>query len=378
MESLLKTPLYNIYGKYGAQVIDFSGWALPVQFSGIIEEHKTVREKVGLFDVSHMGEILVFGEGSEKFLDYLFANDISSLKIERVKYAHMCYPNGGVVDDILVYRYGMDEFLLVVNASNIEKDFEWIKNHAPHGIAVENVSEVTAQIAIQGPFAKEVLKKISDFDLEMKYYSFKRDVLIFGYKCIISRTGYTGEDGFEINCAPGDAINIWEEIMKTGEEFGIKPIGLGARDTLRFEACMPLYGHELSESVSPIQAGLERYVKTDKDDFIGKDVLKEQIESGVKKRIFGLEMIGRGIPRNGYQVLYDGTVIGTVTTGSYCPTNGKNNALALIEIELLEEKFGKFDADKNDYIDKEFQIKIRDNEIDSRVVKTPFYRRQRV
>lgn len=371
MDNLLKTPLFNIYNEYGGKVVDFAGWALPVQFSGIIEEHKAVRTKAGLFDVSHMGEILVFGGQAVNFLDFLLANDIASLKSGKIRYAHMCNNNGGVIDDILVYKLGIDEYLLVVNASNIEKDYNWIKSQAPKEVSVEDVSQQFAQLALQGPKALEILSKLTDFNLNsLKYYSFEKDVFVSGFKCIISRTGYTGEDGFEIYCSPKDAPNLWRIILDTGKDLGAVPVGLGARDTLRFEACMPLYGHELAEDITPLEAGFEKYVKLEKPDFIGGKALAEQKLKGIPRSLVGIEMVERGIPRGGYPVVSDGEVIGTVTTGSYCPTINKNLALAYVDVK--KNTIG----DKGKPVEgQEVYIQIREKNIMAKTVITPFYRR---
>lgn len=371
MNNLLKTPLFDIYNDYGGKVVDFAGWALPVQFSGIIEEHKAVRNNAGLFDVSHMGEILVFGEQATGFLEYLLANEISSLKKGKIRYAHICNKNGGVVDDILVYKFSMDEYLLVVNASNIEKDYKWIKQHAPKEVFVEDVSRQTAQLALQGPKTVEILSKLTNFNLNsLKYYSFEREVFVLDYKCIISRTGYTGEDGFEIYCAPKDAPDLWRSILEAGKDMGAVPVGLGARDTLRFEACMPLYGHELADDITPLEAGLERYIKLDKSDFIGKDALEEQKNNGIPRMLIGIEMIERGIPRGGYSIIVDGKVIGNVTTGSYCPFVNKNLALALVNTEKLVIK-----ENGEPVVGQEMYVEIREKQIAAKTVITPFYRR---
>ncbi len=363
MDNLLKTPLYELHKMQGARIIDFAGWALPVQFSGIIEEHLMVRTGAGLFDVSHMGEIVVTGKGAVRLLDYLLANEISSLENGIIRYSHICNPNGGVVDDILVYRLGIEEFLLVVNASNIGKDLSWIKSYAYGDVEVEDVSGTTAQLAVQGPFAEGVIQKlISDKIAGMKYYSFQRDVHIGRHRCILSRTGYTGEDGFEIYCSQDEASDLWNLLMDAGEEYNLRPAGLGARDTLRFEACLPLYGHELSEDITPLEAGLGRFVKMDKRDFIGRAALKKQAEEGLKRRLAGLEMMDRGIPRTEYGVFHKGSPVGFVTTGSYCPALQKNLALAIIDINSSE-------------IGQVVEVDIRGRKLEAKVVDTPFYRR---
>ncbi len=363
MDNLLKTPLYELHKMQGARIVDFAGWALPVQFSGIIEEHQAVRTGAGLFDVSHMGEIVVFGKYSARFLEYLLANEISSLADGGIRYSHICNPDGGVVDDILVYRLGGEEFLLVVNAANIEKDLKWIKSYAPTGIEVEDVSEATAQLALQGPFAERIISKlVPDEIIGIKYYSFKRDVTIGRHRCILSRTGYTGEDGFEIYCSPDEATSLWNLLIEAGEGYNLRPVGLGARDTLRFEACLPLYGHELSEDITPLEAGIGRFVKMDKGDFIGRAALEKQLEGGLKRTLAGLEMIDRGIPRNGYTVFHKESQAGSVTTGSYCPTLEKNLALAILDINYTE-------------IGQVVEVDIRGKRLEAKVVDTPFYRR---
>lgn len=374
MEYLLKTPLYNIYKDYGAKVIDFAGWALPVQFSGIIEEHQTVRTRVGVFDVSHMGEILISGKGSTEYLDYLLANEIAALKNGGVRYAHICNYNGGVIDDILVYRFDNEEYMLVVNAANIDKDLGWIRFHHQHNVNVKDISRATGQLAIQGPCSEAVLKKLASIDMDkMRYYSFEKNVVINGHKCVLSRTGYTGEDGFEIYCSHDNAAALWESIMEAGEEYGICPVGLGARDTLRLEACMPLYGHELSDDISPLEAGLGNYVKLDKGDFIGKSGLVDQEQHGVQRKLFGLEMVERGIPRNGYPVLVEGQKIGTVTSGSYCPTLQKNLALAILQTKLSTQDSA---LRTNIFIGQGVEVEIRGKAVKAKVVEIPFYRRQ--
>lgn len=363
MTELKKTPLSDIYKDYGGRVVEFAGWALPVHFSGVIEEHMAVRINAGLFDVSHMGEILVFGSQATDYLDYVLANEISTLKPGRIRYAHICNTDGGVVDDVLVYRLDHTEYMLVVNASNIDKDLQWLGSYAYKDVSIEDVSGATAQLAVQGPKAEPILKKLTHYDLSgMGYYSFDRGVIIADCKCIISRTGYTGEDGFEIYCSPNDAVHLWNSIAAAGEEFGLKPAGLGARDTLRFEACMPLYGHELDQNISPIEAGLKKYIKFGEGSFVGKEALMGQIERGTEKKLAGLEMVDRGIPRNGYPVMMKGKQIGYVTTGSYCPYLQKNLALAIIKAEYT-------------HIGKEVEVEIRGKGAKAKVVETPFYRR---
>lgn len=366
MAELKRTPLYPVYAKYGAKTIDFGGWDLPVQFSSIMEEHDAVRNRAGLFDVSHMGEVNVKGKDALKFLQYLMTNDVAKLEIGQAIYTPMCYPDGGIVDDLLIYRTAENDYLLVVNASNTDKDVEWIEKHLEGEVEVTNISNKFAQLAIQGPLAESILQKLTSQDLqEIKFFRFKEDVEIAGKKALVSRSGYTGEDGFELYCAPEDVVALWEKLLEAGEPEGILPCGLGARDTLRFEAKLPLYGQELSPEISPLEAGLGMWVKVDKEsDFIGKEFLKEQKQNGVPRKIVGIEMIDRGIPRHGYPVFVDSEQIGEVTTGTQSPTLKKNVGLALIKTEYAKEG-------------QEVFVEIRGKHVKAVIVKTPFYRRSK-
>ena len=270
MDNLRKTPLFSIYEKYGGKVIDFAGWALPVQYEGIISEHQAVRNLAGLFDVSHMGEIEIKGKDALNFVQNLITNDVSILEDNQVLYSPVCYENGGIVDDILVYKFSDEYFYLVVNASNIEKDFQWmVDNKGNFDVEIENISEDICEVAIQGPKAQDILQKLTDTNLsEIKFFYCKRDVDINGVKCLISRTGYTGEDGFEIYSNSKNAVMLWEKILEVGKEDGIVPAGLGCRDTLRFEVCLPLYGNELTKDISPLEAGLGYFVKLNNDNIL--------------------------------------------------------------------------------------------------------------
>lgn len=360
MGELLRTPLFESYKKYGGKTIDFGGWELPVQFSSIKEEHEAVRTKAGLFDVSHMGEILVSGPKSLEFLQNLLTNDISKIKDGQAQYTAMCYPDGGTVDDLLTYRFDDENFMLVVNASNIEKDFDWMQKHSIEGVKLENVSDQYGLIALQGPLAEEVLQRSTDENLsDIKPFRFKKDVVIAGQTVLISRTGYTGENGFEIYASPQAVIALWDEILKEEE---VIPAGLGARDTLRFEACLALYGQELSEEISPLEAGINFVVKLAKEDFIGKEALAAQKENGIPRKLVGIEMIDKGIPRTGYAVYLNDEKIGEVTTGTQSPTLKKNIGLALVSAEHAE-------------LGKEFEVEIRNKRLKAVTVETPFYKR---
>ncbi|PLT35247.1 glycine cleavage system aminomethyltransferase GcvT [Bacillus sp. V5-8f] len=365
MSELKRTPLYEVYKESGGKTIDFGGWELPVQFSGIKEEHETVRTKVGLFDVSHMGEIEVKGPESIAFLQRLLTNDILKLSSGGAQYTVMCYENGGTVDDLLVYKKSDGDYLLVVNAANIDKDFNWLQANKVEDVELNNVSSDIAQLALQGPLAEKVLQKLSkNTDLsEIDFFKFKDHVDLKGIDTLVSRTGYTGEDGFEIYCRSEDAIALWRQLLEAGKEDGIQPIGLGARDTLRFEAKLPLYGQELGADITPIEAGIGFAVKIDKNaDFLGKAVLTEQKEKGAPRKLVGIEMIDRGIPRHGYPIYVASEVIGEVTTGTQSPTLKKNVGLALL---------------KNEYTDigTEVEVEIRSKRLKAKVVATPFYKR---
>ncbi|WP_445612693.1 glycine cleavage system aminomethyltransferase GcvT [Geobacillus sp. YF-1] len=361
---LKRTPLFPAYARYGAKTIEFGGWEMPVQFSSIKEEHEAVRTRAGLFDVSHMGEIAVRGRGSLAFLQKLMTNDVAKLRPGRAQYALMCYEDGGTVDDLLIYQKGEDDYLLVVNAANTENDFAWLSEHAEGDVELEDVSAETAQLALQGPAAERVLQTLTDFDLTaLRPFSFADGVEVAGVKALVSRTGYTGEDGFELYCRAEDAAALWEAILDAGARDGVLPCGLGARDTLRFEACLPLYGQELSAAISPIEAGLGFAVKTEKEPpFIGQAVLKRQKEEGPPRRLVGIEMIDRGIPRHGYVVFADGEEVGFVTTGTQSPTLKKNIGLALVKAEVAA-------------IGQEVEVDIRGKRLKANIVPIPFYRR---
>lgn len=351
MSQLKRTPLFEVYKDYGAKTIDFGGWDLPVQFSSIKEEHEAVRTKAGLFDVSHMGEIEVKGTDSLKYLQKMMTNDISKLKNSGAQYTAMCYENGGTVDDLLVYKIEDDHYLLVVNASNIEKDFNWLQDHAEGNVELKNLSEDMAQLAIQGPLAEKVLQKLAGTNLsDIGFFKFQQDVDLNGKKALVSRTGYTGEDGFEVYCDAQDAVAIWIEILEAGKEEGVLPCGLGARDTLRFEANLALYGQELSPEITPLEAGIGFAVKVNKEaDFIGKEVLKNQKENGVPRKLAGIEMIDRGIPRHGYPVYKGEELIGEVTTGTQSPTLKRILALFLSRKSMrIRELIWKWKSAAND------------------------------
>ncbi|HBF37439.1 MAG TPA: glycine cleavage system aminomethyltransferase GcvT [Firmicutes bacterium] len=361
------TPIFPIYEKYQAKVIDFHGWQLPLQFIGIIKEHLTVRSHVGLFDVSHMGEIIVKGPEALPFLNYVLTNEFSTLKPERIRYSPLCDDNGGTLDDILIYCYEPTHFMLVVNASNISSDYLWLQNPASgFRVSLENVSEQTAQLAVQGPQALPLLQQLTDAPIQqLKYYQFIPQIMLAGkFPVLLSRTGYTGEDGFEIYLRPQDAIAVWELLMEHGTAWGILPVGLGARDTLRFEACLPLYGNELSKEISPLEAGLERFVHFEKTNFVGKSALLAQRLGGIPRTLIGLETTGRGIPRSDYPIFDQSQNVGYVTSGNFCPSLSKSMALALI---------------KTGYgiPETELDIEIRGKQTAAKIVNLPFFQRRK-
>lgn len=366
MADLKRTPLFEEYQKLGAKTIDFGGWDLPVQFSSIKEEHEATRTQAGLFDVSHMGEVLVEGPNSLDFLQKMLTNDVSKLEPNKAQYTIMCYENGGTVDDLIVYQLAEDQYLLVVNAANREKDFGWLKEHQIEGVSIKDISDEYVQLAIQGPKAEAILQALTTTDLsKIKFFHFEQNVALEGVDetALVSRTGYTGEDGFEIYLNASSGPQLWQAILKAGEPFGVQPIGLGARDTLRFEANLALYGQELSKDITPIEAGLGFAVKVKKDtDFIGKEKLKQQKDQGPSRKLVGIEMIDKGIPRTSYDVLYGEDSIGFVTTGTQSPTLGKNVGLALL------------DADYTD-VGTEVTVQVRKRRLQAKVVPTPFYKR---
>lgn len=364
MSNSKRTPLYDAHVKVGGKVVDYAGWEMPVQYEGLglVEEHVAVRTKAGIFDVSHMGEVEVKGADAQKFVDYLVTNDIAGLENTQIAYNLMCNENGGIVDDLLVYKYDENHMLLVINAANIDKDVKWITEKAKgFDVTVENTSPVVAEIAIQGPMAQEILQKVSDVDLStIKFFYFNDSVNVAGCKCLVSRTGYTGEDGFEVYTTNDCIEKIWDALFEAGGE-NLKPAGLGARDTLRFEAALPLYGNEMADDITPLEAGLGFFVKLGKaSDFIGKSVLVKQKEEGLKRKTVGFEMKDRGIPRHGYEVVVGDKVIGHVATGYFSPTLQKTIGNALIEAEYAD-------------LGTEIGIRIRNKDAKAEVISKRFY-----
>ncbi|MFS0561935.1 glycine cleavage system aminomethyltransferase GcvT [Terribacillus sp. 179-K 1B1 HS] len=366
MSELKRTPLYPAY-QANSKTIDFGGWELPVHFSSIQEEHHAVRQSAGLFDVSHMGEILVHGPASKDFLQYVLTNDVDLLVPNKAQYSVMCHEDGGTVDDLIVYMLEENRYLLVVNAANTEKDFGWLLSHKRDGVEIENHSEAYMQVALQGPHAEQILQQVAAAELsEISFFRFAYPAKLEGIEgdFLISRTGYTGEDGFEIYGPAASGQAVWELLLKTGQLYNLQPVGLGARDTLRFEANLPLYGNELTKEITPVEAGIGFAVKTNKSaDFIGKEVLKKQKEIGTERKLVGIEMLDKGIPRHGYPVFSDDEQIGEITTGTKSPTLDKSIGLALIQADAAE-------------VGNIVEVQIRKKRLLAKVVTIPFYKRK--
>ena len=364
---LKRTPLNAVHRSSGAKMVDFGGWDMPVEYSGVLQEHKAVREGVGLFDVSHMGEILISGPQALELTQFVTTNDASKLKIGQAQYSAMLYGHGGFVDDILVHRVDDHVFFLCVNASNQDKDFDHILGAARErrfDAMVEDAGPRLAQIAIQGPLATEVLRKLTSSDLSaVKRYHFT-DGQVSGAQARIARTGYTGEDGWEIYVEPKEAERLWREILEAGRDEGIIPCGLGARNTLRMEAAMPLYGHEIHASLTPWEAGLDWIVKLDKGDFLGRDALVKQKEKGITRKLIGLEVKGRGIARDGYEVFVDGVAAGWVTSGGPAPALNKNIGMCYLPVH--EAIPGR-----------PIEVMVRGRAVEAVTVPIPFYKRAR-
>ncbi|MDO5043875.1 MAG: glycine cleavage system aminomethyltransferase GcvT [Coriobacteriia bacterium] len=358
----LKTPLYDEHLALGGKMVEFAGYDMPVQYkAGINKEHLNVREHVGIFDASHMGEFFLTGPESREQLNEWFTNSYTNLQATRIRYSVMTNEEGGALDDLIVYCFDDEKFMIVVNASNREADYEWLSSRITKDVKLEDKSDEYALIAIQGPQSKEVLSKICDPEqLPAKYYSFTENVEIHGVPCLISQTGYTGEFGYEIYCPASAVVGIWNLILKAGEEFDILPAGLGARDTLRLEAGMPLYGNELTPDTTPLEAGLGFAVKLDKDDFIGKKGIEEKLP--LKKVRVGFEVVGKGIVREHAPLFKDDKEIGFSTSGTMAPYLGKAIGMAYVLPEYAEEGI-------------ELNAQVRNKNIPVKIVPLPFYSR---
>ncbi len=360
-----RTALYGIHKELGAKIIEFAGWEMPVVYSGVREEHLTVRNRVGLFDISHMGEIEVCGSDAASFCQRVTTNDVSKLKEFQAQYGFFCNAQGGMIDDVITYKFSDERFFICVNAANTTKDYEWVKgNKNGFDVELHDRSAEFSQLALQGPDSEAVLREA----LQRDFSNLGRFCCRFenwkGFDLIVARTGYTGEEGFEIFLPWGRESILWNEILTKGTRYGIKPCGLGARDTLRIEMGYPLYGHEIDEDTNPVEAGLGRYVKIDKGDFIGKEAIISAVECGLRKKLVGFEMIDRGIPRQGYDILKDGVVVGNVTSGTQSPSLDKPIGMGYLRKGI--ESCG------------EVEIEIRKNRRRAIIVLYPFIEKKRL
>lgn len=357
-----KTPLYDVHVAEGGKIVPFAGYLLPVQYgSGVIREHMAVRQAAGLFDVSHMGEILFTGPAALESLNRLLTNDFTDMPAGRVRYSVMCNAGGGTIDDLVIYKFGEEEYLAVVNAANRHKDYEHMTAHLLPGTKAEDISDSVAQLALQGPAAPAILSALVPGDrLPRKYYTAVRHISVGGMDCMISRTGYTGEQGYEIYTAAENAVPLWKLLREAGKSHGLIPCGLGARDTLRLEASMPLYGHEMDESITPLEAGLDFGVKLNKPEFIGRDAL---IAAGAPGRVrVGLAVTGRGIAREHQPVFIGEKQIGQTTSGTHCPYLGKALAMAMVDRE-------------HSAVGSAVDVEIRGKRVSAEIVPLPFYKR---
>ncbi|MDE6117472.1 MAG: glycine cleavage system aminomethyltransferase GcvT [Duncaniella sp.] len=361
MEENKKTCLHDKHVSLGALMSPFGGFDMPIQYKGIVEEHNAVRNACGVFDVSHMGEVNISGPDAEKFVNHIFTNDIAGAPDGKIFYGMMLNPNGGVVDDLLVYKRGENNFFLVINASNIDKDVAWITSHAEgYNVEIDHLSDSLGELAIQGPESEQVMEEVLGISCkELEFYTFKESELD-GKHILVSRTGYTGEDGFEVYADHDTIRTLWDELIESGR---VEPCGLGCRDTLRFEVGLPLYGDELGDDISPVEACLSMFVKLDKPEFIGKDVIARQKEEGAPRKLIGLEMADKAIPRHGYEVLNDADeVVGYVTTGYRGISVDKSIAAALVQTPYAVK-------------DSELKIRIRKKTFPAKVVAKKFYKK---
>ena len=358
-----KTRLYPVHEKLGAKIVEFAGYLMPIQYSSIIAEHNAVRDSVGVFDVSHMGEIFVTGEKAKDFVQYITVNDVSKLYPGRVQYSAMCYNDAGIVDDLLVYNFADDKFLLVVNASNIEKDFSWMNENNKFGVTLENKSDEYSLIAVQGPNSNKTLQKICDKEINLEYYHFF-EAKVAGIEMILSRTGYTGELGYELYFKGDEktAEHIWNKIFEAGLEFNIKPVGLAARDSLRLEMGFMLYGNDIDKTTNPLEAGLGWITKLNKGNFIGRDVLLKVKSEGLSRKFVAMLGNDKSFPRHGYEIKADNKKIGEVTSGTVSPVLEKPIAMGYVDVSQAAEG-------------NEVNIIVRGRETLVKIVKLPFIKK---
>lgn len=355
-----KTKFNEIHKKYGAKLVDFAGFEMPVQYSSIIAEHKAVRDSVGVFDVSHMGEIFIKGEKSFDYVQSITVNNVAKLEVGNVQYSAMCYEDGGIVDDLLVYKLSDNNFMLVVNGANKDKDFEWMKNNNSFGVDIDDESDEYSLLAVQGPNSLKVINKLFNDKIELEYYTFTKKNL-FGLEVIVSRTGYTGELGFELyfKGSVEDSEKIWEALFAAGKEFNIMPTGLGCRDSLRLEMGYCLYGNDIDETTKTLEAGLGWITKLKKGDFIGREALQKLKEEGIKRKLVPMIFEARAFPRHGYEIRKNGKVVGNITSGTVSPTLGKPIAMGYVDIEFAK-------------IDETVEVVIRGKGVLAKITKLPF------
>ncbi|MFQ5902961.1 MAG: glycine cleavage system aminomethyltransferase GcvT [Candidatus Binatia bacterium] len=362
MRRFKRTPLYPVHRRLGAKMVEFAGWEMPVQYRGVIEEHLAVRSRAGLFDVSHMGEVEVRGPRALDLCQKVTANDVSRIKTAQAQYNLLLNENGGIVDDVVIYRLEADHFLICVNAANTDKDFQWIKEKSGGEVEVQDASSRYVQLALQGPLAEKILQRLIPLRLEeMQPFHFFHGE-ISAVRCLVARTGYTGEDGFELYCDPGQGERLWITLLDAGRDVGLQPAGLGARDTLRLERAFPLYGHELDETTTPLEASLEWVTKFSKGPFLGREALLKQKQEGVRRKLVGLGMIEPGIARSHYPILKQDRPIGEVTSGTKSPTLGRSIALGYVSAG--EAGLGNA-----------VEVEIRGRRIGARIIPLPFYHR---
>ena len=357
----LKTPLYDRHLALHGKIVPFAGYLLPIQYSQVIAEHMAVRQAAGLFDVSHMGEVILSGPDALACLNHLLTNDFTSMTDGRVRYSPMCNFDGGIVDDLVVCRMSVNRYMLVINAANRHKDVDWMRANLIGDVQLEDISDSLAQLALQGPLSRRILAKLADENrIPRKYYTFAEDVDVDGVRCLVSQTGYTGEHGYELYCAPENAPKLWDSLLAAGAEDGLIPCGLGARDTLRLEAAMPLYGHEMNDSISPLETSLDFAVKMEKPDFIGKEALLQRGTPTITR--VGLKATGRGIIREHQSVSAGGVKIGITTSGTHCPYLNGSYAMALIDKAFAA-------------VGTNVEVEVRDRLVSAEIVQLPFYKK---
>ncbi len=354
------TPLYNVHRELGAKIISFAGWELPVYYRGVNQEHTTVRQYAGLFDVSHMGEIFITGPKALAAAMRLLSNNVAKMTDGQAAYCGILQENGGFIDDVIIYRFHSEKFLLVVNGANVNRVAAWTQENS-FGATVENRSEEYSQLAIQGPRTAAIVQKVSPLDLSKLGRYRHTDSEIAGISCLISRTGYTGEDGFELYCCPSQAPKLWEALWEAGSDHGLLPIGLGARDSLRLEMKYALYGNDIDDQHTPLEAGLAWIVSMDKGEFIGRSALEKQLREGVTRKLVGFELLEKGIPRQGYRLFHNGQAVGIVTSGTLSPSLGIPIGIGYVPASLSKEG-------------STFQVEIRGRLVLAKVVSTPFYK----